>query len=84
MQKEKIVVDLGFALLTAEKEPDSNGISICFENRDGTVIQDITLVTACDEREIGKKVRCLVWSDSLDESYTHSFTISKYEEDNNE
>ena len=80
MQKEKIVVDLGFALLTAEKEPDSNGISICLEDRGGTVIQDITLVTECDEREVGKKVRCLVWNDSLDESYTHSFTIPMYEE----
>lgn len=76
----KISVDIGFAILTAEKEPGYNGISICLEDKNGSVIQDVTLVTT-DERECSKVVRCLVWSDEEQEDYTHSFTIPMYEEE---
>lgn len=79
MSKERISIDLGFALLTAEKEPSGDGISICLEDNKGNIIQDVVLVHQCDKRERGKKVRCLVWADELQEDYTDSYMISMYE-----
>lgn len=59
-------------------------IAICFQDKDGCVLQDIVLVRAQQvpngvpiDINIGAEV--LVWADENDEDYTDKFQIDEYD-----
>lgn len=86
---DKIKIDLGFGVLVAEvyenvdaENHPQKEISVTLEDHDGGLIQDIALVSQAVNPQtllpIQDAVRCLVWTDPLDENYTHEHVIEKY------
>ena len=83
MQTEKLSMDIGFANLVAVRfeDPHFREISVQLECKDtGLVLQDIALVRSAVDVDNGhapipNAVDCLVWSDNLNEDYTHKFVI---------
>ena len=86
---EKIKIDLGFGVLVAEVNESSTAndspqreITISLEDKEGAFIQDIALVGQAihphTKDAIPDSVRCLVWTNPQDESYTHEYVIEKY------
>lgn len=86
---EKIKIDLGFAILVAEKGTDESyhEIFIGLEDKDGVWIQDLAIVGQkyhyTDDTEIvqDKGINVMVYADENDEDYTHKFDINIYEEE---
>lgn len=86
---DKLKLDVGFGVLVAEiyKNTDAGDrelkeISITLEDHDGKLLQDIALISQAVDHEtweaIPDAIRCLVWTDPLDENYTHEHVIRKY------
>lgn len=83
---KRIVADIGFANLVVEVLENSMPpeVVISLEDKsDGSFLQDIALVGQAfnpkTSEAIEHSVRCLVWADPNDESYTNEFVIDKYE-----
>lgn len=83
---KRMVNDLGFANLVVERLKESAVPEICISLEDkltGAFLQDIALVGQAFNYKTGgiieNSVRCLVWADSDDESYTNEFVIEKYQ-----
>lgn len=85
---EKIKIDLGFAMLVAEKGADKNynEIILGLEDKDGVWLQDIAIVgqqyhyencSVVNEKGIDVKV----YSDCNNEDFTDEFKIGIYEEE---
>lgn len=81
--EQKLTVDLGFAVLTANYLEGCLGtaISIYLADHEGMVIQDIALVGQSYEdisdptSGIDEQVDCLVWGNSEDDSPTENIKI---------
>ena len=83
---QKIKLDLGFANLVAEVYNSDYPVSeivVCLKDADGIPVQDIAIIrqTIVDDKK-QDAVECLVYSDELDEDYTHKFSIYCYKEEN--
>lgn len=85
---KRMVNDIGFANLVVELLEGSAVTEICISLEDkltGAFLQDIALVGQAFNYKTGgiieDSVRCLVWADSEDESYTNEFVIEKYQEE---
>lgn len=84
---EKVKIDLGYAVLTAEKNSDPTypEIIIRLEDSGGSWIQDLAIVgsqyhyndgeVVCDE---GISIK--VYSDKENEDFTHDFNVGIYRE----
>jgi len=81
---QKMKLDLGFAALAVEvynSDCPVPEIVVCLENNDGISIQDIAVIRQTVENEQPKEaLECLVYSDELDENYTHKFSINRHKE----
>lgn len=84
-EKMKQSVDIGFTKLCVEI--DEQGVRpevyVFLENKDNTDdFQEICMVSqavdADSEEVIPDSVRCLVWSNEYDESYTHEFDVKYF------
>lgn len=86
---EKIKIDLGFAILVAEKGTDESyhEIFISLEDKDGVFIQDLAIVGQkyhyTDDAEVvqDKGINVMVYADKDNEDYTNKFEIGIYEEE---
>lgn len=85
MNSNKVIIDLGFANLVAEKSEYTvhPELYITLETKDGELIQDIALVSQAITKGcelVPDAVRCLIWADKDDEDFTDEFIIEKYDE----
>ena len=83
---KRMVANIGFANLAVEVLENSMPPEIVISLEDksnGAFLQDIALVGQAfnpkTSEAIKDAVRCLVWADPNDESYTNEFVIEKYE-----
>ena len=83
-------IDLGFAILVAEKSTDPtypNEIIIGLEDKDGSYLQDIAVVglryhyNKDNELAFENELSVKVWADKDNEDYTHEFKIDVYKEE---
>ena len=86
---DKIKIDLGFAVLVAEKGIDNNyrEIYLSLEDKNGVWLQDLAIVgqqyhydeelNVVNDRGIGVKI----YADSNNEDFTDEFGINIYEEE---
>lgn len=75
MEKEiRVKVNNGYLVAGRNADPNYDGIYICFEANEGTVI-DIAVVEAKSEND-KKKIDVYTWADVYTEEYTDKFTIS--------
>lgn len=85
---EKIKIDLGFAVLVAERGADTNynEIFLSLENKNEVCIQDLAIVRQQYHYDEDlnvvqdKGIDVLVYADESCEDYTHRFGIGVYEE----
>lgn len=95
MENNRIVIDLGFAKLVAEKGIDNkyNEVYIGIE-KDGVWVQDLAVVRQkyhykdnpnSDIPDVVNedKFEVLVYADKNDEDYTNRFVIEQYNEEDN-
>ena len=87
---DKIKIDLGFAVLVAEKGIDNNyrEIYLSLEDKNGVWLQDLAIVgqqyhydeelNVVNDRGIDVKI----YADSNNEDFTDEFGIDVYEEEN--
>ena len=83
-------IDLGFAILVAEKSTDPtypNEIIIGLEDKDGSYLQDIAVVgqryhyNKDNELAFENELSVKVWADKDNEDYTHEFKIDVYKDE---
>lgn len=87
---EKIKIDLGFAVLVAEKGIDNNyrEIYLSLEDKNGVWLQDLAIVgqqyhyDTNDGIVHDKGIDVKVYTDCDNEDFTDEFGISIYEEEN--
>ena len=87
-EPNKIKMDLGFAVLVAEKGADSDykEFFIGLEDKDGVFIQDLAVIGGQyhyeDDAVIQDKgISIKVYSDENNEDYTRNFNVGIYEEE---
>jgi len=85
--EKQVVVDLGFASLTAVKgsDPDYKEVFIGLTDKDGVWLQDLAMIGqnyryVDDEIIFDEELSIKVYSDKDNEDYTHDFTVGLYED----
>lgn len=87
---DKIKIDLGFAVLVAEKGTDNNyrEIYLSLEDKNGVWLQDLAIVgqqyhyDTSDGIVYDKGINVKVYTDCGNEDFTEEFEIDVYEEEN--
>ena len=74
----KMKVDLGFANLIAEKQTGEDWLAVYLEDKNGNFLQDLVHIEPGREEEV---VKCCIWGDRYDESWTQMYLIPKYDGD---
>lgn len=86
MENKVIKIDLGFAVLVVEKNPDPSfrELSVTLEDKNGNWLQDIAEIgqdySISSSLDIIPKdqIRVLVYGDKNNEDYTDEFVIGLY------
>ena len=79
-----LVIDVGEANLTVEKYENKEFIVYFQDKKTNCITQDVVTVRLVENEEgeiVPNVVDCLVWTDDIDENYTHAFRIKQYLED---
>ncbi len=88
---EKMKIDLGYAVLTAEKgiDEDYKEVFVGLEDKEGNWLQDLAIVGGKYHYEDNKVIQdeglsVKVYSDVRNEDFTHEFSVDVYKEKNYE